>query len=147
MAYSDGEALLLTVVQAMTGFDSTNTSRGNWLVLNKGKSDHYAILRPGPFRLDWSTISNHLIQWETVVEVWQRYVDDATTKTNLYARVADILPIMSYPNMGDSSVVEDSTFEGGEEPQEMWGRSGGPEWLKWEMRIKWYERTAVTFAE
>ena len=149
MGYSEGEALILTRVIACNNFDSTNTSRGNWKILNQGKSNHYAILRPGAFDVEFDTICTYHVNWNTVIEVWQRYVDDATTRTELYARVADLFPIMAYPKLADTTgnVLEWSVVSGGEEPEEMWTASGGPAWLRWKITLSWKEEGDITYAE
>ena len=146
MAYSDGEALLLTVVQAMTGFDSTNTSRGNWLILNQGASDHYAILRPGPFVNNPLTPTMQEVTWTTVIEIWQQYTDDGTTQTNLYGHVGNMLDIRKYKNFSDSATVANAVLIGGDAPEEMWNNSGGPQWLRWQMTVEWKEQECISYA-
>jgi len=147
MSYSTGEDLIQTRVIACDNFDSNNVARGNWKLMNKGRSDHYAILRPGPFTIEWNTYRSYIATWTTIVELWQRYTDDEVTRTNLFARVADLLPIMAYPRLGDTGgTVLDAHFTGGGEPQEMWKKGGGPQWLRWEMQIEWKEEVTVNIA-
>jgi hypothetical protein len=145
MSYSTGEALILTRVQACTGFTSSNTSRADWKVLNSGRSDHYAILRPGSFSLEWQTLSMAVISYTTVIEVWQQYVDDATSYTNLYGYVNNLYNILQYPHLG--GLIQDSTITGAPEVEQMWRQEGGPAWLRWSVSISWQEEQAVTFAE
>jgi len=149
MGYSTGEALILTRVIACDNFDANNTSQANWKILNSGASDHYAILRPGTFDVEFDTICTYHINWNTVIEVWQRYTDETTSQTNLYARVADLFPIMAYPKLGDSggTILEWSTILGGEEPEEMWIKDGGPAWLRWKLTLAWKEQGEITYAE
>lgn len=147
MSYSTGEALILTRVQACTGFSSTNTARSNWKILNQGKSDHYAILKPGKPRHEWITITDYIIYWTTIIEVWQRYTDETTTQNNLYTHINNLLPILAYPNMGSVATVLDSTIGDWEEPEEMWTESGGPLWLRWKVPVIWQEQVSVTFSE
>jgi len=147
MGYSDGEALILTRVQACSNFDSTNTDRTDWKKLNTGNSDHYAILRPGEFRINWMALSSYHAVWTTVIELWMKYTDDGTTQASLYGYLNDLFAILAYPHMGDSSTVLDANITGGPEPQEMWPRSGGPVWLRWNINIEWTEETNVTFSE
>lgn len=147
MSYSSGEALVLTRVQAITGFSSANTSRGDWLVLNSGRSDRYAILRPGEFDTTWVASNSLRVRWTTVIEVWYRYTDDAATRTGLYGHVANIIGgLIAYPHMGGGTAIEDSTIEGAAEPEEMWMASGGPVWLRWQLRLRWFETIVVTFS-
>jgi len=147
MSYSTGEALLLTRVQACTGFDTNNTSRCNWKILNKGKSDHYAILRPGAFNIEWHALSAYTAHWTTIIEVWQRYKDDSTSQTNLYSHIANLMAIMTYPYLGDHTTVVDSSIEGADEPEEMWTQGGGPGWIRWQLRVAWQEQAEVTYVE
>ena len=148
MSYSTGEALILTRVRACTGFDSTNTSRANWKILHSGKSDHYAILRPAGFAVEWQTLSMAVFRYTTLVEVWQRYTDDTITQTNLYGYIANLYSLLDYPHLGDTTgAIQDSTITGADDPQEMWREDGGPKWLRWLMRIDWAEQRTVTFAE
>ena|SRR3990167_2344578 len=150
MSYTIGEALILTRVQAVSGYDSNNTSRANWLILNSGKSDHYAILRPGEFSLPWLTITRYLANWTTVIEVWQQYTTDVASRTNLYAQVATLLAsLQTYPHLGDgaNSSILDAAITGGPEPTENWTAGGGPIWLRWNLNVLWKEEIEVTFAE
>jgi hypothetical protein len=147
MAYSDGEALLLTRVQACTGFDSNNTSRSNWRILNSGKSNQYAILRPAEFDIEWTALAAYTVTWNTIIEVWQRYTNETDTPTNLYTHIANLMPILTYPYLGDSSKVLDSSIVGAAEPEEMWTAGGGVAWLRWAARVEWKENIEVTYAE
>lgn len=137
MSYSTGEALLLAAVQACASFDSTNTSRANWKVLDKGKSSRYAILRPGAWSAKWVAFNTYNTTYQTVIEIWQRYTDETTTHTNLYALVAEVLEgILPDALGGDilSLLVSDA-----DEPEEMWTAGGGPSWLRWSVRVNWTE--------
>lgn len=149
MSYSTGEALLLTVVQGCTGFDSNNTSRANWLILNSGKADHYAILRPGPFDIEWISANTYQGNWITVVELWQRYKDDGSSQTNLYGHAANLTAgiIPKRTLGGTDSTIQDATVRQANEPQEMVrGTDTGPSWLKWELIVEWKDETQVTFS-
>jgi len=148
MSYSDGEALILTRVQACTGFSSTNTARANWKLLNQGKSDHYAIIRPGPFRGEMISATVILWRWTTVVELWQRYKDDASTQTNLYGYMASLIAgLLPYKRLGDTTNnISDATPRSAGDVQEMWKARGGPAWLKWELVIDWQEEQTITYS-
>ena len=146
MSYSAGEALLLTRVQACTGFSSTNTARAKWGLLDSGASDHYAILKAGRTDITWITLKDYQVTYRTIVQVWQRYVDDGVTSTNLYGYVANLFAILSYPHLAGGLV--DSTIESISEVQERWkAGSDGPQWLMQEIEVSWVEQTEVSFAE
>lgn len=144
MSYTAGEAAILAQVQTCTGFSSTNTSRSNWGVLNSGKDDHYAILRPGAFATAWISPTVYEARYNTVVEVWQRWKDDTSTHTSLYAHIANLMALMTNPDM-DAGLL-DSSITGAEAPEEMWRKSGGPSWLRWRINIAWSDQVQVTFS-
>jgi len=144
MTYPAGEALILTQLQSVTGFTSTNTARAKWGLLNSGKSDHYAIVKPGTFNED--TENNFGWVNRTIIQVWQRYVDDGTTATNLEGYVNAVKQrFMLYRKLGGS--VMDSRVIGGSEMQERWNKDGGLVWLSQDVIIEWKEQEIVTYAE
>lgn len=144
MGYSDGEALIFTQVKACNNFDATNTTRANWKVLNKGTSSNYAILRPGPFELEWISFTQYRANWTTVIEVWQRYKDDTDSHTSLYDRVEDLFAILSTPLLGDTTnTIQNSTISVQDEPEEMWvGEDIG--YLRWKVNILWREEGSIS---
>lgn len=149
MSYTAGEALILTRVQALSGFSSANTSRADWSILNKGKAGYYAILRPGEFSIEWITFTNYLARWTTVIELWQKYTDDVNSKPNLYARVNTLLSgFQAYPHLGaGANSGKQGTISGGPEPTEQWRASGGPMFLRWNVIVSWWEEVQVTYSE
>jgi hypothetical protein len=148
MSYSAGVTLIMTKIQAGSSFDTTNTSDQNWLLLNSGKSNHYAILRPGAPVMEWISPTVYKAMWITVVELWQLYTDEINTKTALYALIAELLTsIMPHPRLGDTTgAILDSSVKGGKEPEQRWAASGGPTWLVWEVNIEWQEEVTVTIS-
>src|SRR5690348_7708824 len=113
MSYPAGEALALTQLRAVSGFSATNTSRGKWKLLSSGKSNHYGILKPGPFKIsDRSQIGT---LWRTVIMIYQRYKDDGDSMTDLEANVsAVILRFRQYRKLGDTTgtISDSSVIEG-----------------------------------
>lgn len=149
MGYETGEALIETIVRAATSFSASNVVRANWKALNTGKAAYYAILRPGYFDTAWISPDTYVAHWTTVVELWERYIDDSTTQTALYGHAANLMAaVMPRPRLGDTTgVLQDSTVEGAAAPQEMWNRGGkGPSWLKWELSVRWKEQVTVTIS-
>jgi hypothetical protein len=149
MSYSTGEALVLTQLQAVTGFSSSNTSRGKWGILNSGKDDNYGIIKPGSFSREESAMSANATEWKTVIQVWQRYKDDGVTLTNLEAHVDNIITRFDqYRKLADTTgTVIDSFIDTGGEAQEMWNKSGGLSWLKQEITVTWLEHSTIVYAE
>lgn len=150
LTYSEGEALALTQLQAVSGFSSANTSRGKWGLLNKGASAFYGIIKPGPVQTDFATGTAKNWAYGTIIQVWQRYKDDGTTLTDLEARVELVKARFdAYRKLGDTSgSIEDSSVTSLSEVQERWTKGGnGPSWLMQEITVTWKEQTIVNFAE
>lgn len=151
MTYIAGETLAATQVANATGFSSTTVSRGNWNILNSGKSDHYAVLKRGEVRREW--IANRIMtdNFRTIIEVWQRVVttdssaydallnhcDNITARIDQYRKLADTTGTLRDANITGASVVT-----------EQWrNNSDGPSWLKVDLYLDWSEDENITFAE
>ena len=149
MSYATGEEYLLKRVRACRGFTTANTSQADWKVLNSGRSNCYAILKPmGGTSPVWIGNSTYTVTWTTAIEVWQRYKDDSTTAKALYTLVGYLLAILAYPNLGDATeaIIDSNIGEIGP-VEEMMTESGGPGWLRWTIPVVWLEQTTVTFEE
>lgn len=150
MSYSDGEALILTALRAIAGsvWSASNSGRGTWYLLNQGKSDHHAVIKPGAFSSQFVTAAAIETDWQTVIEVWQAYVDDGSSLTNLEALSAAIIAKFAAEKTLDDTTgkVVDSFCSGGGEVQEMWTKGGGPAWLRQDLYITWKEIENVTFS-
>lgn len=147
MPYDDGEALALTVVRNHANFDSSNARRGNWQILSSGDSDHYAILRPGPFNRSLATSRRMMAEWTTVVELWQRVKERREDALPLLEGFAmDLINQFDAANrLGDgNNVIVDSQVASGGDVLEV-DRGGGSLWLKWELNVAWREKVDVTF--
>lgn len=149
--YSDGEALVLSRLQAISGgaWTSANTARGKWTQLDTGTADHYAILKMAGGTNDPLSISSTMRQWTTVIEVWVSYKDDGTSYTNLLAYHEAILDQFdAYRKLGDTGgTISDSRCARWDTVEEMWVRGGGVRWLKQNFYIEWQEENAATYAE
>ncbi len=150
MSYSAGEALILTALQAITGsvWTVNNSGRGTWHMLNQGKADHYAIVKPGAFSSQFIAAAAIETDWQTTIEVWQAYVDDGSSLTNLEALTAAIITKFSQKKILDDTTgsIVDSYCSGGGEVQEMFTKGGGPAWLRQDIYINWKEIENVTFS-
>lgn len=149
MAYSNGESDALDVLQTCTGFDSSNTSQTDWKILNSGKSDHYGILRPGAFEIEWITFNKYQAHWNTVIEIWQRYTVEGDSQTNLYGYVANVIAGFLPERLlgGSTSSISNADISGADAPQEMWNTAGGLEWLRWALNLAWSEEVQITFTD
>jgi hypothetical protein len=89
--YPDLEALWLSRVRDVPGYDANNTSRGKFGILNNGKSDTYVIVMPGEHNREMISFKTQLNTWQTIIEVYQKYRDDGDTLTTLQTAVNTIL--------------------------------------------------------
>ena len=142
MSYANGEALILGLLRGMDEFDALNSSRQRWKVLNSGASDHYAIVRPGPFSNEPAALGQTAsTSWRTVIEVWQRWLDDGETTIALQELTQAVIEHFDgYPTLADTtgSVVM-GYVSGGGEMQERWQTQNGPSWAVWEVYVDWQE--------
>ena len=146
--YSDGEALILTQLQAVSGFSSANTSRGKWGLLNDGVSRVYGILKPGSFSREQAAMSVNLSTFKTIIQVWYRYKDDDTL-TILESSVASIITRFDqYRKIADTTgTIVEAFINEGREVEEMWTKDGGLSWLKQDLIVEWQEYDGVFYAE
>ncbi len=149
MTYVNGETLILTVLQGVTGFSSANTSRGKWGILNSGRDNNYGIIKPGSFEREQSAISANMTTYQTIIQVWNRYKDDGTTLTDLEALVDSIIARFDARRKGldTSGTIIDMFIASGREVEEMWNKSGGLSWLKQDLVVTWMEESTITYVE
>lgn len=149
MAYPDGEALILTKLQSVTGFASTNTSRGKWDLLNSGISDHYGIMKPGEFDRMQGAMAMNISTFQTVIQVWQRYKDDGDSLTNLETHIKNIITYFDqWRKVADTTgTIVDAFIARGSEVTEQWNKDGGLSWLKQDLILIWQEHDVVTYGE
>lgn len=150
--YSDGEALVLARLQAITGsvWTTTNTARGKWKLLDSGAANHYAILRMGAGTNDPLALSANMRHWQTVIEVWVSVTDDGTSYTNLLAYHEAILDKFDTARLlGDTGgTVSDARCTRWDAVEERWIAGGGPRWLVQNFYIDWTEESgAISYAE
>jgi len=145
MTYSVGEAAILTLVQALSEYNSQNSSRQDWKVLDSGKAAVYAVLRPGEWSNEDTGMGMHLRSWQTVVEVWRPYRDD-TKPLTLQDDVETIVAhLEQYPTLSGAADVVDAMVTGGGEMQEV-VRNNNVLWARWEVHIGWQEEKEITYA-
>lgn len=143
MSYATGEAALATLIDSVSGWTSANIARQDWRILGRG-INYAAILRPGPFTIDDSTLSMKRYNWRTIIEVWARYIDD-TVPTDLQGYAQAIITLLNtYPTMGGLSGVIWGALVGGGEMQER-TLSNGSLWAVWEIYYDWSEEINVSY--
>lgn len=147
MSYSDGEQAILEQLREMRAFDRHNSSRGDWKPLNSGASACYAVLRAGEFTVESAALNGaSLIVWRTVIEVWQRWKDDAPTVMALEELVSDtIWHLERYATLGGEALM--ARVSGGSEMQQRWREQGGPAWAVQEVYLDWQEERFYDTAE
>ena len=149
MSYSTGEAIVLAILRNMERYNWQNTSRGDWKLLNSGVSETYAIIKPGFFSNAWESIGDGglvLTTWRTIIEVWQRWVDDGPTITALEERVSEVIQKFDgYPTLDGTALI--AFASGGGEMQQRWVKDGGPVWAVQEIYFDWQEEREITIAE
>lgn len=147
MSYDTVEGLWLTRLRAMSAFNGDNTARGKWGILNKGRSNQYAILKPGAHSREWIAFQAQETTWQTIIQLWQRYAEDGTSIVNLQNLVDDVLAELdTYPNLGDTgnTVVEGRIVEVREVRETP---ADAPSWLYVELVGQAIEHEGITFAE
>lgn len=146
MSYSTGEAAILTLIQALDGYDSNNSSRADWRPLNSGKSANYVVLRPGDYRLTAEGFSTNVRNWTTVIEVWRRYGSIGSPLLLQDDVVTLIEHLEKYPYLNGTAGVAQAVVAGGEGMQERL-LANDVLWAVWEIELVWKEEKSVTRAE
>lgn len=144
MSYAVGEAAILTLIQALSAYDSENATRADWRPLTRGKAQQYVVLRPGKWANEQLTMSSNVRAWRTVVECWRRYADD----TRPIALEDDVETVTAqlekYPTL--NGAVLDSIVSGGGDMVER-ELANGSLWAVWEVYVDWQEEHSVSYAE
>lgn len=149
MIYPAGEARILTLIQALSAYDSTNSTRQDWRPLKSGVSDFYVILRPGEWSAEHHAFPTILYTWQTVIEVWRLYRDDAKPVTLQSDVQAIVNQLIKYPTLNGLSGVQDAEVSGGPEMEEVTLKSAagtGSLWAKWDINVTWKEESTITFS-
>jgi len=112
MSYATIEAQIQTLIQALGAFDDADVTRGDYRVLDAGSAP-YVVLCPGAFSYrpagDWAQVA---YEWNTVVELFERYVGDGSEYTNLGTDIGTIVQqIAIYPSLDGLANVTRATVE------------------------------------
>lgn len=148
MTYLAVEALILTRIQGMSQFSSSNSARGKWGILNSGRDNQYAVLRPGARRRERITTLTMQDTYQTIVELWQRYKDDGTSMTDLEALVdAVTAEIDKYRRGGDATgKVQIMRIPEVREFLQI-GPPDGPDWLRADVVVETVEENDITYTQ
>jgi hypothetical protein len=149
MSYADGEVLIETKIQALTNFNAQNTSRGNFVIVNSGKSKHYCILTPGPFeREEYGFGGSYRATWVTNAQVWVKLKGYEETIIALQQRRQEIInQFDAFRKAGDTTnTIQDVFVVSGAEPVEIQVAKGAV-FLMQELVIRWMEESSATLQE
>lgn len=148
MSYTTGEANILTILQATSYFDSGNSARANWKILDSGNAAYYAILKPGDDTapMQFIAFDTYQVAWTTVIQVWYKYTDETTTSTNLFGQVQNVIAALQPNNTLDDTgnTIVNAEIIGITPPLERWTRDGGVHWLAQDITVQWIEQVTVT---
>lgn len=148
MNYIEGEKLIAARVEEATGFNANNVKRGAYGILNSGNSDHYAIIHSGGTVRTQESFTAKLNTHRTVIEIWQRLVDESSTLDSLYENVANVVNYLDplRDMSSDGTYIRDANVTAAGEVKEMWTNKGdGPSWFKQEIMVDWSEDDNVTY--
>jgi hypothetical protein len=153
MSYKAGEAAVLSLIQALSDFDSTNsislandtTGRGH-VLQNSGQSDHYIKLRPGEFERNYDTVGLGTIttNWVTIIEIAVfRGTNQAKSAEQLLAdyREAVMNKLDAYYRLNATAAFGQVTY-GDEIEEDTVDKLGA--YIVQEIFLTWQERTTVT---
>lgn len=114
MSYEACEAALLSQIREIDGFDETNTSLGDYNILNMGV-ERFAVLNYRGFtRQQWTAGGPVQYGWEIHILIGAVYTDDVTVHDTLREiRDGIITRVQQYPQLGDADTVFDSEVNGG----------------------------------
>lgn len=146
MAYSDVEALWLARLQESGAFNSNNSARARWSILNTGKANHYAILRMGRqehLRYGMGGRREHVRQ--TVLEIWKRPTEESASAIELQEFVDELRVFLDgYPTLGDTTGrVRDAMIVQTGEMLERRTVKDGPVWYVVELTGECHETETV----
>lgn len=150
MSYSAGEALILTQIQAISGFGTTNAVRGRWNQLSTGKAKTYCILRPGGHDESQGGLGGfYHTRWTTIAELWVHLKDyGADTVLLEDARQNIIAKFRARRKALDTTgTIQDVTVRMSTDPFEMFPPSGKLAFLRQDLFIEWTEQSSVALLE
>lgn len=130
MSYDTIEAALLTQIQALGNYDTTNAYRGDWRQLGHGVTKA-VVLVPGPFTQEDATLRNHTrIRWTADIELYVLWAgeQDTTLSTLRTERQSILDRINQYPYLGATSGVMGAIITGAGPIEAFSSRDGAMFW-------------------
>jgi hypothetical protein len=151
MSYQTGEAAILTLIQNLEAYSSSNSlSRANDgsrkvdAMLNSGADYRYVALTPGPFtrialdigQTEWQTA------WQTKINIYVlNSADHGPEKVLSEERQAIMDKLSAYHELNTSGVIGLNAFTGGEVGEQEVSLGT---FIKQEVTLEWVEVTEVT---
>jgi hypothetical protein len=154
MSYQTGEAAILSLIQALDGFDADSTlslandsTRQAEGLLNSGRSDCYVNLRPGVFSRVYADIGASEVHtvWQTVIAIYALNASgQGPEKALVEARQAILDQLSAHLQLGSSAVLGINGFSGGE----VGSRAVADDtFIVQEVRVEWMEVGVVAQAD
>lgn len=147
MNYFEGEALILERIRSTSSFGVENSSQANWAILSTGKSDHYAILKGAEWNLNDLTLASFMIEYQTIIEIWQRYTTTEKTRTEIYRHIYELLDLLAYPKLGSASILHGRIMRANELEQMSTTKIAGIDYLRQNVFVVWKVEKLVTYQE
>lgn len=149
--YEDGEEQILKTLRLLSQYNTNNSDRVNWLLLNSGNSALYAIVKPGESTEEMMGLSHGVthITYQTIIELWRLYqvAADALTLEADMETVKAHFRKYRFLGGGASSNTIDAQVKGNSAMMQKWLSEGGPRWAVIEIRLEWMEQQTITLAE
>lgn len=145
MSYATGEAAVLTILRLHADYSSSNTSRGDWRILDSGRDSHYVVLRMGRSTNEQSAITQAMTTWQTDIMAYERYAADGPSAITLQGHVQTLLEhVEKYPTL--QGVVTDAQIVGISEMEQLQMVANGPIWLRTIISLQWQEEREITYS-
>lgn len=150
--YSNGEKAWITILKVLPDWHDDNVSRGNYRILNKGKSDFYCIVIPGQANFEEGEaqgfgFSNEVGIYQTKLQFWQKYNEDGESLaelTDLVSVVAD--HFKTYRRLGGSvASIREARIITQAEPLLI--PATKPRWIVIEMVGEWINEEKVSYVD
>lgn len=149
MSYAVCEAAAQTLIQGLDAFADADVTRSDWTVLDRGSPPYVVLWRGAWEREEFYSGGGYMVFWMINVDVFERYLDDGSSYTNLEATAQGIEDELGkYPTLNSASGVVRAILIGGSEPTQVFDRAGGgPHFLLQTLRLRVHEVEQVTGGE
>ena len=152
MNYDAGEAAISTLIQALSGYSSTNVKRGDWSALNSGKSENnVVIVQHLPSVGAMNTMGGgKQYDHKTRVELYRLLKQNTygSTYTDHMAAVETVVnQLEKYRHLNDSTICTDADIIEISEPKRKWLNDNGPHFIATDIIVAWTEWIDITYSD